>query len=81
MEQNRQGALSDTILWNVEEEDTAWKAWSKLEDSYAQQSVATKLYWLQKLVSLKMKEGKTSKVKSHKKDRYLKPWFKLWSTT
>lgn len=53
---------SDVLLFNVENEDTAWDMWRRLEDLYAQQSAAGKVYWLKKLMDLRMKEGTTMSV-------------------
>ncbi|MCO5563412.1 hypothetical protein L7F22_017054 [Adiantum nelumboides] len=50
-------SVSDSLLFNVENEDTAWGMWKRLEDLYAQQSAASKGYWLKKLMDLRMKEG------------------------
>ncbi|MCO5608190.1 hypothetical protein L7F22_062396 [Adiantum nelumboides] len=50
-------SVSDSLLFNVENEDTAWGKWKRLEDLYAQQSAASKVYWLKKLMDLRMEEG------------------------
>ena len=55
-------SISDVLLFNVENEDTAWDMWRRLEDLYAQQSTASKVYWLMKLMELRMKEGTTMSV-------------------
>ena len=39
-------SVSDSLLFNIENEDTAWGMWKRLEDLYAQQSAASKVYWL-----------------------------------
>ncbi|MCO5614233.1 hypothetical protein L7F22_068513 [Adiantum nelumboides] len=51
-------SVSDSLLFNVENEDTAWGMWKRLEDLYAQQSATSKVYWwLKKLMDLRMKES------------------------
>ncbi|MCO5570587.1 hypothetical protein L7F22_024312 [Adiantum nelumboides] len=50
-------SVSDNLLFNVENEETAWGMWKRLEDLYPQQSAASKVYWLKKLMDLRMKEG------------------------
>ena len=52
-------SIPNVFLFNVENEDTTWDLWRRLEDLYAQQSVASKVYWLKKLMGLKVKEGTT----------------------
>lgn len=37
-------SISDMLLFNVENENTTCDMWRKMEDSYAQQSVASKVY-------------------------------------
>ena len=54
-------SIADVLLFNVENENTAWDIWRRLEDLYAQQSAASKVYWLN-LMDLKMKEGTTMSV-------------------
>ena len=55
-------SISDVLLFNVENEGTAWDMWRRLEDLYAQQSATSKVYWLKKLMDLRMKEGTTMSV-------------------
>ncbi|MCO5579898.1 hypothetical protein L7F22_033763 [Adiantum nelumboides] len=50
-------SVSDNLLFNVENEETAWGMWKRLEGLYAQQSAANKVYWLKKLIDLRMKKG------------------------
>ena len=47
-------SISDVLLFNVENENTTWDMWRRLEDLYAQQSAASKVYWLKKLMDLRM---------------------------
>ena len=49
--------LSENVYFNVAEETTAYGVWQKLCDLYEKQSAASQIYWLKKLVDLKMKEG------------------------
>ncbi|MCO5560863.1 hypothetical protein L7F22_014483 [Adiantum nelumboides] len=49
-------SVSDNLLFNVENEETAWGMWKRLENLYAQQSAASKVYWLKNLMDLRMKE-------------------------
>ncbi|MCO5570761.1 hypothetical protein L7F22_024489 [Adiantum nelumboides] len=49
--------LAESIYFNVAEETTAYGVWQKLCGMYEKQSAATQIYWLKKLVELKMKEG------------------------
>ena len=51
--------LAKNVYFNVEEEHTAYGVWQKLCDLYEKQSAASQIYWLKKLVDLKMKEGTT----------------------
>ena len=48
-------SISDVLLFNVENEDTAWDMWRRLKDLYAQRSAASKVNWLKKLMDLTMK--------------------------
>eukprot|EP00249_Psilotum_nudum_P002157 c15052_g1_i1 orf=136-531(+) len=50
-------SISDALLFNIENENHAWDMWKRLADLYAQQSAASKVYWLKKLMDLRMKEG------------------------
>ena len=45
--------LSKSVYFNVKE----YELWRKLCDLYDQKSAASQVYWLKKLVDLKMKEG------------------------
>ncbi|MCO5577030.1 hypothetical protein L7F22_030852 [Adiantum nelumboides] len=45
-------SVSDSLLFNVENEKSAWGMWKRLEELYAQQSAASKVYWLKKLMDL-----------------------------
>ena len=49
--------LAESVYFNVTDEVSAYKAWTKLSDLYEKQSAASQVYWLKKLVDLKMKEG------------------------
>ncbi|MCO5558227.1 hypothetical protein L7F22_011806 [Adiantum nelumboides] len=49
--------LAKSIYFNVANEVSAYNDWTKLSGLYKKQSVASKAYWLKKLVDLKMKEG------------------------
>ncbi|MCO5568160.1 hypothetical protein L7F22_021857 [Adiantum nelumboides] len=49
--------LAESIYFNVAEETTAYGVWQKLCSLYEKQSAASQIYWLKKLVELKMKEG------------------------
>ncbi|MCO5586618.1 hypothetical protein L7F22_040559 [Adiantum nelumboides] len=49
--------LAESVYFNVADETSAYKAWTKLCDLYEKQSAASQVYWLKKLVDLKMKEG------------------------
>ena len=55
-------SISDVLLFNVENEDVAWDMWARLKDLYAQQSATSKVYWLKKLMDLRMEEGTTMSV-------------------
>ncbi|MCO5574178.1 hypothetical protein L7F22_027960 [Adiantum nelumboides] len=48
--------LIENVYFNVAEEITAYGVWQKLCDMYEKQSAASQIYWLKKLVDLKMKE-------------------------
>ncbi|MCO5578288.1 hypothetical protein L7F22_032128 [Adiantum nelumboides] len=47
--------LEKIVYFNVADEVSAYDAWTKLSGLYKKQSVATQVYWLKKLVDLKMK--------------------------
>ncbi|RYA47095.1 hypothetical protein DD606_23800, partial [Enterobacter cloacae complex sp. GF14B] len=49
--------LAESVYFNVADEMSAYQAWLKLSDLYEKQSAASQVYWLKKLVDLKMKEG------------------------
>ncbi|MCO5556761.1 hypothetical protein L7F22_010313 [Adiantum nelumboides] len=49
--------LTENVYFNVAEETTAYGVWQKLCGMYEKQSAASQIYWLKKLVDLKMKEG------------------------
>lgn len=51
--------LAENVYFNVAEERTAYDVWQKLCDFYEKRSAASQIYWLKKLVDLKMKEGTT----------------------
>lgn len=55
-------SVSESLLFNLENIDSAWDMWQRLEDLYAQQSAASKVYWLKKLMDLRMKEGTSMSV-------------------
>ena len=50
-------SLAENVYFNVAEEKIAYEVWKKLCDLYEKQSAASQIYWLKKLVDLKMKEG------------------------
>ncbi|MCO5582315.1 hypothetical protein L7F22_036209 [Adiantum nelumboides] len=49
-------ALAESVYFNVADEVSAYDAWTKLSGLYEKQSAASQVYWLKKLVALKMKE-------------------------
>src|SRR3954464_3710093 len=49
--------LSDEVLYNVMNEDTAAGLWSRLESLYMTKSLSNKLYMKKQLYSLRMAEG------------------------
>ncbi|MCO5596391.1 hypothetical protein L7F22_050452 [Adiantum nelumboides] len=49
--------LAESVYFNVADEVLAYDAWTKLSGLYKKQSAASQVYWLKKLVDLKMKEG------------------------
>ncbi|MCO5584677.1 hypothetical protein L7F22_038608 [Adiantum nelumboides] len=49
--------LAKSVYFNVADEVSAYDAWTKLSGLYKKQSAASQVYWLKKLVDLKMKEG------------------------
>ena len=49
--------MAESVYFNVAEEVTAYGVWTKLSGLYEKQSAASQVYWLKKLVDLKMKEG------------------------
>ena len=49
--------LSENVYFNVAKETMAYGVWQKLCDLYEKQSASSQIYWLKKLVDLKMKEG------------------------
>ena len=49
--------LAESVYFNVAEETTSYGVWQKLCGLYEKQSAASQVYWLKKLVDLKMKEG------------------------
>ncbi|MCO5589372.1 hypothetical protein L7F22_043339 [Adiantum nelumboides] len=49
--------LAESVYFNVANEVSAYDAWTKLSGLYKKQSAASQVYWLKKLVDLKMKEG------------------------
>ncbi|MCO5603317.1 hypothetical protein L7F22_057466 [Adiantum nelumboides] len=50
-------ALTESVYFNVVDEVLAYDAWTKLSGLYKKQSATSQVYWLKKLVDLKMKEG------------------------
>ena len=50
-------SLSDKVLREVAEEETAKGLWDKLESLYMKKSLTTRLYLKQRLYTLKMREG------------------------
>jgi hypothetical protein len=61
LEQNAQSAillsLSDGVLRDVSDEETAARLWKKLENLYMKKSLTNRSYLKQQLYNLKMKEG------------------------
>ena len=49
--------LSKNVYFNVNKEKTSYELWTKLCDLYEKRSAASQVYWLKKLVDLKMDEG------------------------
>ncbi|MCO5600760.1 hypothetical protein L7F22_054875 [Adiantum nelumboides] len=49
--------LTKSVYFNVVDEVLAYDAWTKLSGLYKKQSATSQVYWLKKLVDLKMKEG------------------------
>ncbi|MCO5565009.1 hypothetical protein L7F22_018679 [Adiantum nelumboides] len=49
--------LAKSVYFNVAYEVSAYDAWTKLNGIYKKQSATSQVYWLKKLVDLKMKEG------------------------
>ena len=51
--------LAENVYFNMEEESIAYGVWQELCGLYEKQSAASQIYWLKKLVDLKIKEGTT----------------------
>ena len=49
--------LSDEVLYNVLNEDTAAEMWNRLESLYMTKSLSNKLYMKKQLYCLRMAEG------------------------
>jgi len=49
--------LAESVYYNFVKETTSYGVWQKLCGLYEKQSAASQVYWLKKLVDLKMKEG------------------------
>ncbi|MCO5552787.1 hypothetical protein L7F22_006304 [Adiantum nelumboides] len=49
--------LAKSVYFNIADQVLAYDAWTKLSGFYEKQSAASQIYWLKKLVDLKMKEG------------------------
>ncbi|MCO5547094.1 hypothetical protein L7F22_029668 [Adiantum nelumboides] len=49
--------LAKSVYFNVADKVSAYDAWTKLSGLYEKQNAASQVYWLKKLVDLKMKEG------------------------
>ena len=49
--------LSKDVYYNVNGTTTSYELWQKLSNIYEHKSAASQIYWLKKLVELKMKEG------------------------
>ncbi|MCO5603096.1 hypothetical protein L7F22_057241 [Adiantum nelumboides] len=49
--------LAKSVYFNIANEVSAYDAWTKLSGLYEKQSATSQVYWLKKLVDLKMKEG------------------------
>ena len=50
-------SLSKDVYYNVNGTTTNYELWQKLSNVYEQKSAASQIYWLWKLVELRMKEG------------------------
>ncbi|MCO5582546.1 hypothetical protein L7F22_036443 [Adiantum nelumboides] len=55
-------SVSDSLLFNVENEKSAWGMWKGLDELYAQQSAASKVYWLKKLMDLHDMRAEMAKI-------------------
>ncbi|MCO5566823.1 hypothetical protein L7F22_020504 [Adiantum nelumboides] len=49
--------LAKSVYFNIADEVSAYDIWTKLSGFYEKQTAASQVYWLKKLVDLKMKEG------------------------
>ncbi|MCO5562082.1 hypothetical protein L7F22_015708 [Adiantum nelumboides] len=49
--------LAESVYFNVADEVLTYDAWTKLSGIYKKHSTASQVYWLKKLIDLKMKEG------------------------
>ena len=50
-------SISDVLLFNIEGFHCVYSIWTRLEELYAQKTAANKVFWLKKLMDLRMKEG------------------------
>ena len=50
-------SLSKDVYYNVKGTTTSYELWQKLCNLYEQKSPMSQIYWLKKLVELRMKEG------------------------
>ena len=50
-------SLSKIMYYNVNQTNTSYELWQKLCSLYEQKSPVSQIYWLKKLIELKMKEG------------------------
>ncbi|MCO5607423.1 hypothetical protein L7F22_061619 [Adiantum nelumboides] len=48
--------MAKSVYFNIADKVSAYDAWTKLSGLYEKQSAASQVYWLKKLVNLKMKE-------------------------
>jgi len=54
-----QVCLADEVMYNVIDEETATRLWSRLETLYMTKSLSNKMYLKKQLYELCMKEGTT----------------------
>ena len=56
-------SLEKSVHYNVNENQTSYQLWEELCGLFEQKSAASQVYWLKKLVNLRMKEG--TSISSH----------------